>query len=126
MKNLRIIIIAIIAILSLQSCSDKFFLKKNSKQFGYVTDTLGVGIADVKITVIEANDFSSSGKDTEHVFYTNNEGYYELEFEWQEGNVYRMKAEHDNYIYVLISGTAYPQIPNGAETEKITTKILKI
>jgi len=79
----------IIIIIGLQPC-EKFILSlptKHSNQYGYVTDTFGNKIPNVKITVLKAESFTISATETDFVFYTDENGFYELDFEWDKNQL---------------------------------------
>ncbi len=127
MKTIKIIIPVLFIILSLNSCN--FWMGSNSsiERHGHVTDTNGVAIPNVKLTVLVADDYTGYGEETEFVYFTDESGYYELEFEHNSDKTYRLKPTHDNYIYPLISsGKYYPHINTVGEKNFEMVKLGKV
>ena len=112
MKHLKITIVFLFIVLIFQSCDllDRNLKDRHIEQQGYITDTLGVGIENVKITVLKAEDHSAEKEETDMVYYTDSKGYYKINID-NEGYIYYMKMTHNEYIYVVKPGNfAYPQI----------------
>jgi len=114
MKKISIFLIFVALIFSLQSCGWLISQTqpKFAEQWGYITDTNGVGIPDVKITVLMAETHSSTAIETNRFFYTDAEGYYNIYID-NSDSVYYMKMTHNDYIYPMFNKIHYPQISYG-------------
>lgn len=111
-KHIILSISLLFLILNSQSCS--WLIKKTQgdycKQWGYITDTNGVGIPDVKITVLMAESHLVTPIETNRIFYTDQEGFYDIYID-NSDSVYYMKMTHDEYIYPIPQPQiGYPQI----------------
>ncbi len=117
MKNFKIIIPILLITLSLSSC--KLWLGGYTiKKHGYITDKNGEAIVNVKLTVLVADDFFERGEETELVYFTDENGYYELTFGYDIDKVYRLKPTHDDFFYYIPENTKYPQIAVGDKSEQ--------
>ena len=108
----------------MQSCSWFTGVKPYTKQYGYVTDTNGVAIANVKFTVLESDDWRT-WKETEHVFYSDETGYYEVQFNHDSNKDYKLKPTHNEYVYSLKIPNGYPNFGKGGE-EELNIEMVKI
>ncbi len=107
MKKSKLIPILFVIIM-MQSCSWITGVDATIKKHGYITDMNGVGIPNVKLTVLVADNFTSADEETDLIYSTDNTGYYDFEFAWENDFVYRLKPTHNEYIYVINS--KYPHI----------------
>ena len=125
MKTLKQIIISIgllFLILNLQSCYWFFGAKSYCKQFGYVVDTNGVGISDVKLTVIETEDWET-WTETNMIYYSEDNGYYDVKFDFELKKDYLLIPTHDEYVYPTKVPNSYPMIVKGQEVEENITMV---
>lgn len=111
MKNVRLFLMFIVIIISLQSCNLFFKSIQGNfcEQWGYITDTNGVGIPNVKITVLKSYGHLATPEETNRFFYTDNNGFYYIYID-NSDSVYYMKMTHDDYIYPMLNIHRYPQI----------------
>jgi len=114
--------------IAFQSCNwwiNLFPVNPKIEQHGYITDTLGTGINKVKITVLESDDYDGYGEETDMVFYTDENGYYEIKMDNSE-YIYYMKMTHDEYIYPIPQPQlGWPQIATYIEEEDINHEMVK-
>ena len=127
MKYFKITITILLIMVISQSC--KWFYRnaqdKKIQQLGYITDTLEVGIPNVKITVLKADTYTSSKEETDMVFYTDNNGYYKINID-NNDYLYYMKMTHEQYVYPLIQNNDYPQIVPYISDEEYNYEMVKI
>lgn len=121
MKNNKIILIMIVvSILMLQSCDSIFTGKSSYNEIsGTVTDkATNNPIKNVKLTIYIDDLIRTNGPDevTEHIAYTDDNGFYNIEYKREDGIRYYIKPTHENFVYGFANGW-YPSITNGVENE---------
>jgi hypothetical protein len=129
MKNIKFLLVFVVVIFSLQSCKWFIGLSQGNfcEQHGYITDTNGVGISNVKITVLKSDGHLTTPEETNRFFYTDYNGYYNIYID-NSDSVYYMKMTHDDYIYPMLNLHRYPQISYAhlqQEDEEINFEMIK-
>ena len=129
MKTIKIIfpIYIILILLSNNSCKDYniFGAPKYVKQSGYITDTLGNGISEVRLDILKAEEFFGKTEKTDYVFYTDTKGYYDIYID-NNDYIYYIDMTHPDYIYPVMGGHfPYPQTSRGEYYEEINYQMVK-
>jgi len=122
MKKTKLItVILILSLIFISSCNKVVILSPNNIVLGYVTDTLGVALENIKLTIFVKYEDT----ETEHSTVTNSEGYYYIKYKRKADIHYYVKPTSENYIYPILNNN-YPAIANGAKENNIDIEMVKL
>jgi len=125
-KYTLILLFTIITAIHFQSCKYNIFGAPTFvKQNGYITDTLGNGISKVRLDILKAEEFFTDLEETDYVFYTDENGHYEIDID-NNDYIYYIKMTHPDYIYTTgPNGYPYPQTARGESDEDRNYQMVK-
>ncbi|MCF6365843.1 MAG: hypothetical protein L3J35_06520 [Bacteroidales bacterium] len=116
MKTIKYILFSAAVIffaVNIQSCKRLIWgASKYSRQYGYITDTLGNGISKVKMKLYKSEEYDGELEETDYIFYTDKNGYYDIEV---KNGIYYIDMTHPDYIYPVRNNSPYPQLYKGGE-----------
>ncbi|MCF6365844.1 MAG: hypothetical protein L3J35_06525 [Bacteroidales bacterium] len=128
MKTIKYILFSAAVIffaVNIQSCKYNIFGAPTFvKQNGYITDTLGNGISNVRLDTLKAEEFFGKTEKTDYVFYTDKNGHYEIYID-NNDYIYYIDMTHPDYIYPVRNNSPYPQTSRGESVEERNYQMVK-